>query len=303
MKLALLTGLTVGIGLVAQAADPVAPKTNTPPAEAASVLKNDVDKFSYSIGLGWGTQMRQQSIDVTPDLILRGLNDGIGNKTPLMTTNEIQQIQDSMRKIIMAKREAMVKEMREKNLVAANKFMEENATKAGVKKTESGLQYKVLKEGTGPKPKATDRVAVHYKGHLVDGTEFDASSRRGPDPAVLGVGAGMVKGWTEALTNMAVGSKWEVYMPPALAYGEMGKSNIQPNSALIFEIELVEIKQPEPPPQPITSDIIKVPSKAELDAGAKIEIIKPEDLAKMTNKLTGVTNKSAAPAPTTAPKK
>ena len=301
MKLVLLTGLAVGMGVVAQAADPAPAKTNTPPAEAASVLKNDVDKFSYSIGLGWGTQMRQQSIDVMPELILRGLQDGIGNKTPLMTTNEIQQIQDSMRKVIMAKREAMVKEMREKNLVAANKFMEENATKEGVKKTESGLQYKVIKEGSGPKPKATDRVAVNYKGRLVNGTEFDSSSRRGPDPAVLGVGAGMVKGWTEALTNMSVGSKWEVYLPPQLAYGENGKSTIEPNSALIFDIELVEIKQPEPPPQPITSDIIKVPSKAELDAGAKIEIIKPEDLAKMTNKPAGGTNK--APTATTAPKK
>ena len=299
MKRALLTGLAMGMAIIAQAADP-APANPSPSPEAASTLKNDVDKFSYSIGLGWGTQMRQQSIDVTPELILRGLQDGIGNKTPLMTSNEVQQIQESMRKIIMAKREAMVKDLREKNLVAANKFLEENATKEGVKKTASGLQYKVLKEGSGAKPKPTDRVAVQYRGRLINGTEFDSSARRGPDPAVLSVGAGMVKGWTEALTNMSVGSKWEVYMAPQLAYGEQGKGNIiEPNSPLIFEIELVEIKKPEAPPQPITSDIIKVPSKAELDAGAKIEIIKPEDLAKLTNKPAGAAKGPGAPASAT----
>jgi FKBP-type peptidyl-prolyl cis-trans isomerase FklB len=293
MKFALLTGLALGLGMAAQAAEPVI-KTNQPlaSAEGASVLKNDVDKFSYSIGLNWGNQIRQQSIDVAPEILLRGLQDGLANKTPLMSSNEIQRIQDDMRKVIMAKRETLLKEMKEKNLAAANKFLEENAKKEGVKKMESGLQYKVVKEGSGPKPKAGDRVAVHYRGTLLNGTEFDASSRRGPEPAVFGVGQ-VIKGWSEALTNMNVGSKWELYIPPNLAYGEQGSRNIEPNSALIFDVELVEIKQPEPPPQPITSDIIKVPSKAELDAGAKIEIIKPEDLAKLTNKA----NQAAPPAP------
>jgi FKBP-type peptidyl-prolyl cis-trans isomerase FklB len=293
MKLALLTGLALGLGVVAQAADP-APQTNTATsAEAAALFKSDVDKFSYSVGLGWGASMRQQQVEITPEILLRGLRDGLSNATPLMTTNEIQQIQESMRKIIYAKRDAMVKEMREKNLAASTKFLEENSKKEGVKVAQSGLQYKVIKEGSGPKPKATDRVAVQYRGTLINGTEFDASARKGPEPAVFPAN-GVIKGWTEALTNMTVGSKWQLFIPPNLAYGDNGRPNIEPNSALIFDVELVEIKQPEPPPQPITSDIIKVPSKAELDAGAKIEIIKPEDLAKMTNK-------NAQPKPATAP--
>lgn len=303
MKIALIMGLALGLGLAAQAAEPAkspaaAPASTVVPPEAASLLKSDVDRFSYSIGLNWGTQMRQQTIDVTPELILRGLRDGLSNNPALMTPADIQKIQDEMRKTIMAKRETLVKEMRERNLAAANKFLEENATKPGVKKLDSGVQYKVLKEGTGPKPKTTDRVAVHYRGTLINGTEFDSNARRGTEPAVFGV-TGVIKGWTEALTNMNVGSKWELYIPPALAYGENGKPGIEPNSLLIFDVELVEIKQAEAPPQPITSDIIKVPSKAELDAGAKIEILKPEDVARMTK--TNAQGK-AVPAPATAPK-
>jgi len=301
MKLALLTGLALGAAAILHAADTApAPKnatTNSVPLsspEAAELLKSDVDKFSYSLGLNWGNQMRMQSVDVAPDLILRGLRDGISNKPPLMNQEEIQKIQNDMRAVIMAKRDSMMKEMKEKNLEAAKKFLEENEKKPGVKKTASGLEYKVLKEGSGPKPTASDRVAVQYRGTLLNGTEFDASSKRGPEPTVFGVGQ-VIKGWTEALTNMNVGSKWEIYIPPNLAYGENGQRNIEPNSLLIFDVELVEIKKPEPPPQPITSDIIKVPSKAELDAGAKIEVIKPEDLAKLTNK-------NAQPNPTTAPK-
>jgi FKBP-type peptidyl-prolyl cis-trans isomerase len=289
MKLALFIGLAVGAAATLRAADPAAtPKPTTTTnsaasAEAASLLKSDVDKFSYSLGLNWGNQMRAQSVEVTPDLIMRGLRDGLSNQPPLMSGEEIQKVQEDMRKVLMAKRDTMLKEMKEKNLEAANKFLAENKSKPGIKTTESGLQYKVIKEGKGPKPTANDRVAVHYRGTLLNGTEFDASSKRGPEPTVFGVSQ-VIKGWTEALTNMTVGSKWELYIPPGLAYGEGGQRNIEPNSLLIFEVELVEIKQPEPPPQPVTSDIIKVPSKAELDAGAKIEVIKPEDLAKLTNK-------------------
>jgi FKBP-type peptidyl-prolyl cis-trans isomerase FklB len=314
MKLALLTGLALGAAAVLRAADPApAPATTTTnavnSAEANALLKTDVDKFSYSLGLNWGNQMRSQSVDVTPDLILRGLRDGLSNAAPLMSPDQIQKVQEEMRKVIFAKRDAMMKEMKEKNLEAANKFLAENEKKPGIKKLEGGapgaaafsdvVQYKVIKEGAGPKPMASDRVAVHYRGTLLNGTEFDASSKRGPEPAVFGVSQ-VIKGWTRALTNMNVGSKWELYIPPALAYGENGQRNIEPNSLLIFEVELVEIKKPEPPPQPITSDIIKVPSKAELDAGAKIEVIKPEDLAKLTNK-TAQPNPTA-PSATTAPK-
>lgn len=280
-------GLLMGSLAAAKAAD--AASTN-----AADVLKNDVDKLSYSFGLNMGSNIKQQQIDVNADAIMRGLHDGLQGKNPLMTPQEIQVIQDAFRKELQAKRESRVKEMKEKNKVDGEKFLAENAKKEGVKTFPSGMQYKVVKEGSGPKPKPSDRVAVQYRGTLINGTEFDASSRRGPEPAVFGV-TQVIKGWTEALTNMNVGSKWELYIPSGLAYGESGSRNIEPNSTLIFDVELVDIKQQELPPQPITSDIIKVPSKAELDAGAKIEIIKPEDLKKLTNQPAQA--KPAAPAP------
>jgi FKBP-type peptidyl-prolyl cis-trans isomerase FklB len=276
MKIAFLTGLALSACMIAHAADPA--------PDASSPLKNDTDKLSYSFGLNMGNSIKQNSIEVNTDAVMRGIQDGIAGKTPLMTPQEIQAIQETYRKEMMAKREAKIQEQKEKNKAEGDKFLADNAKKEGVKTTESGLQYKVIKEGSGPKPKTTDRVAVQYRGKTINGVEFDSSFKRGPEPAVFGV-TQVIKGWTEALTNMNVGSKWEVFIPSNLAYGEQGsRSNIEPNSTLIFEVELVDIKQAELPPQPVTSDIIKVPSKAELDAGAKIEIIKPEDLAKMTNK-------------------
>jgi FKBP-type peptidyl-prolyl cis-trans isomerase FklB len=307
MKIAFLTGLTVASCLAVQGADP-APKagtaatsapTTTTNSAASSVLKTDLEKLSYSIGLQLGSNLKQQPIEMDVESIIRGLHDGVENKTPLMNEGEIRQIQDQFRKEIMAKRENQMKEMKEKNQKEGEAFLAENLKKPGVKSFPDGLQYKVIKEGTGPKPKPTDRVAVNYRGTLINGTEFDSSTKHGPEPAVFGV-TGVIKGWTEALTNMTVGSKWELYVPSKLAYEDRGSGRlIEPNSTLIFEVELVDIKQPEPPPQPVTSDIIKVPSKAELDAGAKIEVIKPEDLAKYTNKTAqpkAATTNSAKPA-------
>ena len=315
MKLVLLSGLVMAACLEVQAAAPglgIPPastntfKTNAPLSnpEAASVIKNDVDKLSYSFGLNMGTQIKNQDIDVNPDVILRGLHDGLEKKTPLMTQQEIQEVQAFFRKELQAKFQAKQTEMREKNKIEGEKFLAENAKKEGVKTMTNGLQYKIIKEGAGPKPKPTDQVKVHYTGKLLNGTEFDSSSKRGPQPATFGVSQ-VIKGWTEALTNMPVGSKWELYIPADLAYGANGSGRtIEPNSTLIFDVELVDISTPPPPPQPITSDIIKVPSKAELDAGAKIEVIKPEDLAKYTNKANGGklgTNTTARPVVRPAP--
>jgi FKBP-type peptidyl-prolyl cis-trans isomerase FklB len=315
MKIAFLTALTLAATLALHAADPVggpgaaAPtntfKPNAPlsKAEANEVLKNDVDKLSYSFGLNMGSNIKAQSIDVNAESIFRGIQDGLSGKDPLMTQQEIQAVQDHFRKELMAKREAKANEVREKNKMDGEKFLAENAKKEGVKTMTNGLQYKVIKEGTGPKPKPSDRVKVHYTGKLINGTEFDSSRKRGPEPAQFGVSQ-VIKGWTQALTNMPVGSHWELYIPSDLAYGPNGSGRqIEPNSTLIFDVELVDIAKVEAPPQPITSDIIKVPSKAELDAGAKIEVIKPEDLAKYTNKPVArpATNNPAA-RPTTAPK-
>jgi len=303
MKIAFLTGLTLAAVLAVQAAEPakapvsISPKPASPQStnafvpnaplsnpEANAVLKNDTDKLSYSFGLNMGSNVKAQGIDVNSDAISRGIRDGLEGKTPLMNPEEIREIQDHFRKELMAKREAKAAEAREKNKAEGEKFLAENAKKEGIKTLPGGLQYKVISEGTGPKPNPTDRVKVKYRGKLINGTEFDSSYKRGPEPATFGVNQ-VIKGWTEALTNMNVGSHWELYIPSDLAYGPNGSGrNIEPNSTLIFDVELVDIAKPEAPPQPITSDIIKVPSKAELDAGAKIEVIKPEDLAKYTNK-------------------
>jgi FKBP-type peptidyl-prolyl cis-trans isomerase FklB len=325
MKIAFLTGLTLAAALVAHAAEPakrpatISASPNKLPAastnafvpnaplsnpEANAVLKNDVDKLSYSFGLNMGSNVKAQSIEVNADAITRGIQDGLQGKTPLMTPQEIQQIQDHFRRELMAKREAKIAEEKEKNKAEGEKFLAENAKKEGVKTLPGGVQYKVIKEGTGPKPGPTDRVKVQYRGKLINGTEFDSSYKRGPEPATFGVNQ-VIKGWTQALTNMPVGSHWELYIPSDLAYGPNGSGRmIEPNSTLIFDVELVDIAKPELPPQPVTSDIIKVPSKAELDAGAKIEVIKPEDLAKYTNKNSQAkspTNNAAA-KPATAPK-
>jgi hypothetical protein len=146
------------------------------------------------------------------------------------------------------------------------------------------MQYKVVTEGTGATPKSNDTVTVNYKGTLINGKEFDSSAKRG-QPAKFQVNR-VVRGWTEALQMMKAGSKWELFIPSVLAYGDTGNQSIEPGSTLIFEVELVGSDAPPPPPppaQPLTSDIIRVPSAEELKHGAKIEVIKPEDLEKLTN--------------------
>jgi FKBP-type peptidyl-prolyl cis-trans isomerase len=286
MKFVLSTALALGVCASLHAADPAPatkPATPSPTAAAApattgsSEFKTPEDKLSYSFGLQMGNGLRMNNIEVKQDLIIQGLKDGLGGQAK-MTEQEIRDVQDTFRRDLMAKREKDRKEQGEKNKTQGEAFLAENEKKEGVKKTASGLQYKALKQGEGKTPASNDIVTVHYRGKLIDGTEFD-SSYKNNQPATFGVG-GVIKGWTEALQMMPVGSKWELYIPSQLAYGESGNARIQPNSVLIFEVELLDAKVPEPP-KPITSDIIKVPSKAELDAGAKIEVIKPEELEKL----------------------
>jgi FKBP-type peptidyl-prolyl cis-trans isomerase FklB len=170
----------------------------------------------------------------------------------------------------------------EQNLAEGEKYLSENKGNAGVVTLPSGLQYKVIKEGQGDSPALHDQVSVHYRGRLINGTEFDSSHKTGK-PATFAVG-GVIKGWTEALQLMKPGAQWELYIPAALAYGERGSgAQIGPHSTLIFDVELISVNKQEPPPapEPVTSDIIKVPSKEEMEKGAKIEVIKKEDLDKL----------------------
>ncbi len=206
-----------------------------------AVLKDEKDKVSYSIGLDIGNKLKSQSIEINADILASGVKDALSGSKPLMTENEIQETMTAFQKEMMAKQAEKTKALAEKNKKEGDAFLEENKKKEGIKTTSSGLQYKVLKDGEGPLPKATDTVTVNYRGTLVDGTEFDSSYKRG-EPATFPVN-GVIPGWVEALQLMKVGSKFQLFIPSGLAYGERGAGQqIGPNSALIFEVELLSIK-------------------------------------------------------------
>jgi len=212
-------------------------------AEEKLVLKNQKDKVSYSIGLNIGrnlaNDLKKQSIDIDPNILTRGIQDALAGAKPLLTDQEIQETMVAFQKEMMAKWE----EIGKKNKAEGEAFLAENKKKEGVKTLPSGLQYKVIKAGTGKRPKADDTVTANYRGTLIDGTEFDSSYKRG-QPATFPVSGGIIPGWTEALQLMEEGAKWQLFIPSNLAYGERGTGGIiGPNAALIFEIELVSIKE------------------------------------------------------------
>jgi FKBP-type peptidyl-prolyl cis-trans isomerase FklB len=203
-------------------------------------LKTQQDSISYMIGMDIGKNLQAQSIDVDPDLLAQGIKDVLANKT-MMTDQEAQHVAQQLQSRMMAKQEEKMKESSEKNKKEGDAFLAANKKKPGVVTLPSGLQYKVIKKGTGKKPKETETVSVHYRGTLIDGTLFD-NSYDGGQPVTFPVN-GVIKGWTEALQLMPVGSKWELYIPSNLAYGEQGVGQvIGPNQTLIFEVELLSVK-------------------------------------------------------------
>ena len=202
-------------------------------------LKDLKDKASYSIGLNFGFNFKRQNIDLNSDAFAAGFKDAMTGRNPLMSEQEVRDTLMAFEKDMQQKQT----EMGQKNAAAAEKFLAENKGKEGVKTTASGLQYKVLKDGNGATPKSSDTVTVNYRGTLVDGTEFDSSYKRG-QPATFPVG-GVIKGWTEALQLMKVGSKYQLFIPASLAYGEQGRPGIPPNATLIFEVELMDVKSPQ----------------------------------------------------------
>ncbi len=215
--------------------------------EAAKILKTDKDKISYAIGMNVGRGMHAQSIEVNPDLILRGIEDEIaGGGQTLLTDAEARTVIMALQKSLHDKQMAAHQVALDANKKAGDAFLAENKTKPGVVTLPSGLQYKILTEGTGPKPVLADVVSCNYRGTLIDGKEFDSSAKRG-QPGVFPVGR-VIKGWTEALQLMPVGSKWQLFIPGDLAYGDAGHPpDIGPGETLIFEIELVSI-QPKTAP-------------------------------------------------------
>ena len=204
-------------------------------------LKDQKDKVSYSIGMNIGFNLSRQKLDINPDILAGGIKDAIAGK-PQLTPDQVKEVMAQLEKDMEQKQ----KETGEKNKTEGTKFLDENKKKPGVKTTASGLQYKLIKEGTGAQPKATDMVTVSYRGTLIDGTEFDSSYKRG-QPATFPVN-GVIKGWTEALQLMKAGSKYQLFVPSNLAYGERAVSpEIGANATLIFEVELLDVK---PPPTP-----------------------------------------------------
>jgi FKBP-type peptidyl-prolyl cis-trans isomerase FklB len=202
-------------------------------------LKDLKDKASYSIGLNFGFNFQRQNVDLNTDAFAAGFKDAMSGKKPLLTEQEVRDTLMTFERDLQQKQAAAA----QKNNADAEKFLADNKKKDGVKTTASGLQYKVLKEGSGAQPKASDTVTVNYRGTLIDGTEFDSSYKRG-QPASFPVG-GVIKGWTEALQLMKVGSKYQLFIPANLAYGEQARPGIPGNSLLIFEVELMDVKPGE----------------------------------------------------------
>lgn len=201
-----------------------------------SDLSTDKAKYSYAIGHQIGRNMKMQGIELDEVAFSQAVRDQLAGKESALK-------EEDMRNALQKMSEMQQKESQEKakaNLEQGKKFLEENKAKDGVKVTESGLQYKVMEEGSGPSPKESDVVSVHYKGTLLDGTEFDSSYKRNT-PAEFPVRA-VIKGWTEALQLMKKGAKYTLYIPPELAYGERGNPTIPGNSVLVFEVELLDIK-------------------------------------------------------------
>lgn len=194
---------------------------------------------SYAIGYQFGTSLKQQAVDVDQNALMMAIKDGVEGKTPALTSEEMGATMETLRQRMLTQQETRNHELAAKNAAEGAAFLQENARKQGVKTLPSGIQYKVLADGTGPKPVSTDTVTVNYIGKLIDGTEFDSSYKRNT-PVSFNLSS-VIIGWREVLPMMKTGSKWEVAIPSELGYGERQAGPIAPGSTLVFEIELLSI--------------------------------------------------------------
>jgi len=215
-----------------------APATQT---QKPQTLDTQKDKESYAIGMSLGSTLRQQSVEVDLDILVRGVEDSLAGSKTLLTEDEQRAVLTALRAEVRKKQEGKMAQAEEANTKEGQAFLAANRSKDGIVTLPSGLQYKILQAGTGPKPTTADSVVCNYRGTLLNGTEFDSSYKRG-QPATFPV-SGVIKGWTEALQLMPVGSKWQLFVPADLAYGARGAGpGIGPNSTLIFEVELISIQ-------------------------------------------------------------
>lgn len=240
MRKSLVFVLLLSCGFAAAQQNPPAPLPDGPApkpqtAPDSSPFKTLKERVSYALGLSIGGSLRKDSIDVDPSVLLQGITDARSGNKPLMTEDQIRntmvELQIQLQTQAAAKKQANKKE--------GDTFLAENKTKPGVVTLPSGLQYKIITEGTGPKPARTDSVTCNYRGTFINGTEFDSSYKRGE--ATTFPLTGVIPGWTEGLQLMPVGSKWQLFVPSDLAYGEPGREGIEPNTTLIFEVELLAI--------------------------------------------------------------
>jgi FKBP-type peptidyl-prolyl cis-trans isomerase len=298
MKIGLRMGWAFGLGvallqLTAAAQNKPASAntaTNAPKLSPQELKQN----MSLAIGTDIGNNLKRGGVELDIDVLASAMKDALAGQPPKLTDQQVREAITSYRQAATAKREEERHRVAEKNNKEGEAFLAENKTKPGIQTidvklpngTTAEMQYKVITEGTGPIPKSNDTVLVNYRGTLINGKEFDSSAKRGGQPAKFPVNR-VVRGWTAALERMPTGSKWEIFLPASLAYGDNGYGpTIEPGTTLIFDMELTGIEAPAAaaaPPAPLTSDIIRVPSAEELKKGAKIEVIKPEDLERLTN--------------------
>ncbi len=263
-------GLAVVVSASAFAAEPAA--------------TNSTERVSYAIGMSVGSSIKRAGFQVDADTVGKAIKDVLSGAELKMTEPEAQQAIMAYQQELRAKREQERLAIAERNRAAAVAFLAENKSKTGVHTIEAKgadgkpaeLQYKMLAEGAGESPRLEDTVTFNYTATAIDGKELDSSSRRG-QPVKTVLNHYPIAGVKEALQKMKPGAKWQLFLAPGLAFGDMGAPNVEPGSAVIYEVELVSAESP----QPLTSDIIKVPSKEELDKGAKIEVIKAEDVKKL----------------------
>lgn len=209
--------------------------------QAQEAPKETKDKVSYSIGLSIGSNFKRQGIEINEQQFLNGIKDAVSGAKPRLSEEEMNSTMQAFQQEMMSKAQAKQKEAGDKNKQAGDAFMTENKKKKGVTVTKSGLQYEVVSEGKGEKPKATDTVVAHYRGTLIDGKEFDSSYKRN-EPAEFPLNQ-VIPGWTEGLQLMSVGSKYHFVIPPELAYGQSAPAEIGPDATLVFDVELVGIKK------------------------------------------------------------
>jgi len=243
-KFALPLALAAAVTLQACNQQQSAAPAETAAAPATTALETTEQRLSYGIAYGLGQRMKADNVPLDVDAFAAGMRDALDGTEARLSQEEIAAEMQAFQEKAMAEHEAKQAAAAAENLAAANKFLEENKAKEGVVVTDSGLQYEVITEGDGPIPGPEDTVEVNYRGTLIDGTEFDSSYKRGQSVS-FGVGQ-VIPGWTEALQLMPVGSKWRLVLPPDLAYGTGGAGQqIGPNSALVFEVELLDIAKPD----------------------------------------------------------